>query len=177
MTLSAEFAALTADPRATVRPPPAHVPLALVRAAANAAMADPCPPGGVLVRDSLALGVPLRLFRAEDCAPGPVVIFAHGGGFVLGDLDSHDGLCRRLALASGLTIASVAYRLAPESRFPAGVDDLLTVARHLLASGHRDLAFAGDSAGGYLALAASDRAVREGLAPFHLALIYPAIDP
>lgn len=177
MTLDPPFAALAADPRATVRPPPAHVPLSAVRAAARAAMADPHPPGGVTVIEDAAGPVPLRLYRPANAAPGRVVIFAHGGGFVLGDLESHDGICRRLALATGQTIVAVAYRLAPEATFPAGVEDLLAVARHLQAAGTPHLAFAGDSAGGYLALAACDEALREGLAPRHLALIYPVVDP
>ncbi|WP_238010041.1 alpha/beta hydrolase [Dactylosporangium sp. AC04546] len=84
------------------------------------------------------------------------IVFAHGGGFVLGDLDTHDAFCRRLAAATGHTVVAVDYRRAPEHPFPAGVDDVVAVVEHELADGGR-VAVAGDSAGGFLAMQAALR--------------------
>lgn len=108
------------------------------------------------VQDLKAEGVPLRLYRP---APGslPVVLFLHGGGWVLGDLDSHDALCRHIADASGLAVLAVEYRLAPEHPFPAAVDDCGTALRWLAANAGTlgldpsRVAAMGDSAGGNLA--------------------------
>jgi acetyl esterase len=131
-------------------------------------------------------GGELRL-RFYDDAPGalrPTLVFYHGGGFVVGDLDSHDELCRRLAKASGWAVLAVDYRLAPEARYPAAFDDayaaLLWAAgpqAHALGVDAARLAVGGDSAGGNLAaavaLAARDRS---GPALRHQLLIYPVID-
>src|SRR5262245_17302927 len=64
-------------------------------------------------------GVPARLYRDGGPEPGPAVVYAHGGGWVMGDLDTHDGLCRHLAAASGWAVLSVDYRRAPEHPYPA----------------------------------------------------------
>jgi acetyl esterase len=108
------------------------------------------------VDDLDAEGVPARLYRP---APGmlPVVLFLHGGGWVLGDLGSHDALCRHIAQASGAAVLAVDYRLAPAHPFPAAVDDAAAALRWL----HREagrlqldparIALMGDSAGGNLA--------------------------
>src|SRR3954452_155309 len=69
------------------------------------------------VDDVDANGVPARFYREDD--GGPVLVYAHGGGWVMGDLDTHDGLCRHLARASGWAVLAVDYRLAPEAPFPA----------------------------------------------------------
>src|SRR5689334_19897334 len=90
-------------------------------------------------------GIPLRRYRPAE-EPRPLVVFAHGGGFVLGDLDSHDRTCRRIADACDVEVLAVDYRLAPEHPFPAAVDDVAAVLRWA-----RPAAVAGDSAGGYLA--------------------------
>src|SRR5690606_3420567 len=105
------------------------------------------------------------------------LVYFHGGGFVAGSLDSHDSILRRLALASGIAILSVAYRLAPEHPFPAPVDDGVAALRHALAGAGEPGAFGsvlagGDSAGAAIALAAA-RMV-EGLAG--LVLFYPVTD-
>ena len=102
--------------------------------------------------------LPYRSYTPVDAAPDPLpaLIYFHGGGFVIGDLDTHDGLCRLLANASGCRILSVGYRLAPEHKFPAGVEDacaalawVLTHARELGIDENR-IAVGGDSAGATL---------------------------
>ncbi|WP_134764951.1 alpha/beta hydrolase [Nocardioides sp. 1609] len=123
-------------------------------------------------------GVPCRLYVPADAAPG-VVVHAHGGGFVLNDVDVHDASCRRLANRAGTAVLSVDYRLAPEDPFPAAVEDLDAVVAwldehgdgHGLAGptyGH------GDSAGANLVLVAALRHPDRFRA---LALIYPFLDP
>jgi acetyl esterase len=100
----------------------------------------------------------LRIYRPHGRAAAPVVIFFHGGGFVLGGLDTHDALCRRLCVGAGAVTVSVDYALAPERKFPAGLDDCIAavrwVAEHAGEFGgdaHR-VALAGDSAGANLAI-------------------------
>jgi len=99
--------------------------------------------------------LPLRLYTPHaNASPRRMILFLHGGGWVVGSIASHDALCRRLALASGLRVASVDYRLAPEVRCPGPVED--AVAAFQWAARQADeVLIAGDSAGANLALAAS----------------------
>jgi acetyl esterase len=120
-------------------------------------------------------GVPVRLYAAAGAADGPVVVYFHGGGWVIGSLDTHDGVCRRLANRTGCRIASVHYRLAPEHPFPAAVDDCWTVTRWAFEQTPR-VAVAGDSAGGNLAAVIALRARDSGLALAYQALVYPVLD-
>jgi acetyl esterase len=96
-------------------------------------------------------------------ADAPLMLFFHGGGFVVSDLDSHEALCIRLADAGKVRVLAASYRLAPESRFPAQLEDALAVVRWLLEQGAgvlgpwTALGIGGDSAGGYLAAAAAAR--------------------
>jgi acetyl esterase len=116
----------------------------------------------------------------EGRAPG--LVWFHGGGFVLGSIESHDGICRALASRSGVIVVSVDYRLAPEHRFPAGVDDAIAATRWVLENGASlgidpaRVAVGGDSAGGnFAALVAL--ALRGGpRAPAFQLLVYPATD-
>jgi acetyl esterase len=127
--------------------------------------------------------IPVRIYRPSREAPLPAVAFFHGGGWVLGSIETHDGTCRALANRSGAVVVSVDYRLAPESRFPAAVDDCMAATRWVYdnaaglgVDGSR-LAVAGDSAGGNLAAVVAQLA-RDGGGPplrFQL-LIYPATD-
>lgn len=127
--------------------------------------------------------IPLRLYRPQADGTLPVVVFFHGGGWVLGSLNTHDGLCRALANAAGCAVISVDYRLAPEHKFPAATDDAYTAtawiaheAGQLRLDGTR-LAVAGDSAGGNLAAATALRARDQDGPPLRLQLLlYPATD-
>jgi acetyl esterase len=112
----------------------------------------------------------------------PVVMFFHGGGFAVGDLDTHDGTARQHAAAAGAVVVSVDYRLAPENPYPAALDDAWAatqwVAAHAseLAADPTRLAVAGDSAGGNLAAAVAQRARAEGGPKIAFQLLwYPAL--
>ncbi len=102
---------------------------------------------------------PARLYDVDDGSARPALVFFHGGGFVLGDLDTHDRLARRLCALARVRVISVDYRLAPEHRFPAARDDAVQSVRAMIAFADRfgvdpdALAVGGDSAGGNLAAA------------------------
>ena len=155
------------------------------------AVTQPEPPPIAETRDLQASGphgpIPLRLYHplpaGERRAAPPVLVYYHGGGWVIGDLDTHDTLCRELANGSGCAVVAVDYRMAPEHRFPIAVDDCIAATRWVhehaaeLGVDASRLAVGGDSAGGNLAAVvalalrdAGDVAVR-----FQL-LIYPATD-
>ncbi|MEZ5945439.1 MAG: alpha/beta hydrolase [Hyphomonas sp.] len=115
-------------------------------------------------------------------APGPGILFFHGGGFVIGDLDSHDMLCRRLAEGARCRVLSVDYRLAPEHKFPAAHDDALAVWRWVQENAAKvgmdaeRLAVSGDSAGGNLsAYLAQEMNRTGGPAPAFQLLLYPLV--
>ena len=127
--------------------------------------------------------IPARLYASDAAANQPVVVFFHGGGWVIGNIETHDYLCRLIANGARCTVLSVEYRLAPEHKFPAAADDAYAATKW--ASEHADelgidpvrIAIAGDSAGGNLAavvaLMARDRG---GPAIMQQTLIYPVID-
>ncbi|MBP1986511.1 alpha/beta hydrolase [Halolamina salifodinae] len=125
--------------------------------------------------------VAMRRYIPTTDGDVPTVVFFHGGGYVLGGLETHDALCRRLARESGCVVLSVAYRLAPEHPFPAAVEDCYAATEWAGANpeqlgGVPGLAVAGDSAGGTLAAVVSLLAAeRDGPEIAHQALIYPAI--
>jgi len=130
--------------------------------------------------------IPLRLYRPLGSAETetlPALVYYHGGGWTIGDLDTHDSLCRELANGAGCAVISIDYRMGPEHRFPAAVDDCLAATRWVHANAealHLDaarLAVGGDSAGGNLAAVISIAARESGDLPiaFQL-LIYPATD-
>jgi acetyl esterase len=127
------------------------------------------------VEDFEVDGVPVRLYAPAGAADGPIVVYFHGGGWVIGSLDTHDGVGRALANRTGCRIAAVHYRLAPEHRFPAAVDDCWNVTRWAFEQTSR-VAVAGDSAGGNLAAVVALRARDAGLALAYQALVYPVID-
>jgi acetyl esterase len=128
--------------------------------------------------------IPVRLYYPRGQSPCGAALFFHGGGWVLGNLESHDPTCRALAAGSGALIIAVDYRLAPEHKFPAAADDSYAATRwaaeNAAALGYPEgqLAVSGDSAGGNLAavvaLMARDRG---GPKIRHQVLIYPAFDP
>ena len=119
----------------------------------------------------------------EPGGPHPLIVFFHGGGFVVGDLDTHDAPCRLLCRHAGAHILAVDYRLAPEHPFPAAVEDGRAALRWAAANAAElgadpeKVAVAGDSAGGNIAAVAAWRAAREGgSAPVLQVLVYPATD-
>ncbi|MDX1432020.1 MAG: alpha/beta hydrolase [Gammaproteobacteria bacterium] len=126
----------------------------------------------------------LRLYdRAAHAGPRPVVLFVHGGGWVQGDLDTHDAPCARIAAWSDAMVLSLDYRLAPEHKFPAAVDDVAAAYRWLRRHGAAigadptRVAVAGDSAGGNLCAVLCQQCARENLAPPRFqVLVYPAMD-
>jgi acetyl esterase len=151
---------------------------------------QPNPPEVALVRQLKAAGpageIPLRLYRPLGSQAGqvlPVLVYYHGGGWTIGDLDSHDTLCRELANGSGCAVVAVDYRMGPEHRFPAAVDDAIAATRWVHANAAslqldaKRLAVGGDSAGGNLAAVVAIAARDAGDLPivFQL-LIYPATD-
>ena len=139
------------------------------------------------VTDTKIGGVPARVYRVSE-GTSPCIVYFHGGGWVIGDLETHDSLCRQLALAAGMTLIAVDYRLAPEHPFPAAIDDCYKVTAEIAANGDAlgvdgsRIAVAGDSAGGNLSacvcLMAKDKAAAGEAAPdiaFQL-LVYPVTD-
>lgn len=143
------------------------------------------PPALAAVEAPTDAPVPLRLYRPaprNDAHPAPALVYFHGGGWTIGDLDTHDTLCRSLARDSGCVVVSVDYRLAPEHRFPAALDDALSATRWVRAHAGalgldaRRLAVGGDSAGGNLAAAVALLERDAGHALAWQLLIYPATD-
>jgi len=124
-----------------------------------------------------------RLYTPYDNGHKALVIFFHGGSFVMGDLESHDALCRRLSLDTRMLYLSVGYRLAPEDPFPAGVNDACDavryVAAHLADFAPKDtpLIVMGESAGATLATVAATELRGEGIALAAQVLIYPTLGP
>jgi len=125
------------------------------------------------VEDTTIATVPVRRFVPPDARPG-VIVFAHGGGWVVGDVTTHDGVCRALAQATQREVVSVEYRLAPEHRFPAAIDDVLAVTAQLATEG--PVLVAGDSAGGHLAAVAARRCAASGIPLRGQLLVYPVTD-
>ncbi len=125
-------------------------------------------PAGVTSHDTPIAGVPCRIYPGKQ----PTVLYLHGGGFVVGGLHSHDGVCADIRGATGLTVVSADYRLSPENKHPAAFDDACLVARHLAAKG--PLILVGDSAGANLA-AATCHALRGNPQIKGQVLIYPGL--
>jgi acetyl esterase len=141
-----------------------------------------------IVRDDVASGpggaIPIRVYRPEaERRPLPLVLYVHGGCWVLGDLDSHDADCRSIANRAGCVVVSVDYRLAPEHRFPAALDDTYAVLNEVVERGSEfdadvsRLGLCGVSAGGNLAAAACLRTRDDGGPRLAAAvLVYPVLD-
>jgi acetyl esterase len=127
--------------------------------------------------------ITVRLYSPGGPGPHPVLVYYHGGGWVIGDLYTHDGLCRSITNAARCAVASVDYRLAPESKYPVPVEDSYAALRWVTANAARlgldprRVAVGGDSAGGNLATVAAILArERGGPALVHQVLIYPVTD-
>jgi acetyl esterase len=141
------------------------------------------PPGRVLASvEDKTVRVPhgeLRLRVYEGSGdPAGTLVFLHGGGWVIGSIDTYDRLCRELAYQSGARLVSVDYRRAPEHRFPAALDDAVAALRWAVETyPDSPVGVAGDSAGGNLAAVCAIRAKEDGITELALqALIYPVVD-
>jgi acetyl esterase len=154
------------------------------------AVLQPDPEPVAAVADLAAAGpagpIPLRLYRgqgATEARPQPALIYFHGGGWVIGDLESHDQVCRALANAASSIVVAVDYRLAPEHKFPAAAEDAMAALEWIASNAARlgidaaRLAIGGDSAGGNLAAVAAIDASDRGASRIRLQfLVYPAAD-
>ena len=133
-------------------------------------------PDGIHISDELVLGIiPVRRYRPAEIRTATCLLYLHGGGFVVGSLESHHAICAEIADHVGAELISVDYRLAPEHRWPAQTDDCFSVLQRLLADG-KTVVLIGDSAGGNLAAGLAIRARDEGLSGIvGQILIYPAL--
>lgn len=179
--LDPDIAAVVGQPHETPRLSVDLIPVMR----ANMALMAAAMPGTDIghVEDLDAEGVPVRLYRPASATPLPLLVFLHGGGWMFGDLETHDAMTRHLAAASGCAVLGVGYRLAPEHKFPAGLDDAMTAFEWARRSAERlgcdptRIALGGESAGGNLTAAVTLR-LRAGNKPqplFQL-LIHPATD-
>jgi len=135
------------------------------------------------VRDFKVGDLPARLYTPTDVSgPLPLLVFFHGGGFMYGDLESHDASCRVLAERAGVRVLAIDYRMGPEDPFPAAYDDALAAYEWAVANAEslgcdpERLAVGGDSAGGNLAAGVALEAARRGWPMAFQLLIYPATD-
>ena len=157
--------------------------LVFARAAMEESVEAECGPAVPLavVADLDAGGVPARLYATS--ADAPVLVYAHGGSWMAGSIETVDRMCRRIADRSGCAVLSVGYRLAPEHTFPAALEDVETVVEHVRREGAAlgvdpaRLAIGGDSAGGLLATVVARRQRDAGTPLDQQVLINPVIDP
>lgn len=163
------------------------LPTARARVAESVYVINTAPPSGVKHEDreveSAAGPIPVRVYTPEGSEGStPAVVYIHGGGWVTGSVATHDGFCRRIAHGAGFRVVSVEYRLAPEHRFPAAVDDSLAATRWVLAHAEElgvdpsRVAVAGDSAGGNLSAVVARRTRGDARRPALQVLLYPALD-
>lgn len=140
-----------------------------------AAFRKPRPPGVATEDGGLPSGARVRRYRPDGEREGAArLLYLHGGGFILGGLDSHDDVCAELAAGAGVAVTAVDYRLAPEHRYPAALDDAQAAYDTVAADG--PVVVAGDSAGGNLAAALCHRLRRLGRPqPRAQVLIYPGL--
>ena len=189
MPLDPELRAMLDAAAATAPVPMSELPVDVARAnhkAGGAAALGPDyqPIALAEVSDRVVAGsVRVRVYRPDAPGPRPAVAYAHGGGWVLGDLDTHDETCRYLSQALSAVVVAVDYRLAPEHPYPAAIDDYWAAVCWLaenaaeLGADPGALAVVGDSAGGHLAAAATLRArAAGGPAIAVAALAYPVTD-
>ncbi|MGA4545862.1 alpha/beta hydrolase [Uniformispora flossi] len=181
-----ELAAILAAAPATV--PLTHASLAATRKRVHAHMSALAPPREVysLIDRSIpgpAGPIPMRVYRPRPAPCLPILVYAHGGGWVMGDLDTHDALCREISLRADVVVAAVDYRLAPEHPYPVPLEDFYAAAQWVIGNATQlgadpgRVAVGGDSAGGNLAAAACLLARDRGEPQFAAQwLSYPALD-
>lgn len=136
-------------------------------------------PPGVSVDDFDMEGqggpLPARRYRRSDADGAAAILYLHGGGFVLGGLESHDSICAELCVGTGYDLVAVDYRLSPEHRHPATLEDALTAFDWVSAAAGRPVILVGDSAGGTLAAAICHATRGRKMRPAGQVLIYPAL--
>ena len=186
MPLDPCYAEMVADPRNVLRP----VPMASLHDFRMATGAPLLEIEGAAVAEVVDLSIPsethiisARLYRPSVDRDLPVILFFHGGGFVLCSVATHDAMCRDLCLRSGAAVVSVDYRRAPETVFPGPLEDchgaLAWVAANAATLGldPSRIAVCGDSAGGNLTIATALLARERGPRLCYMGIIYPMIDP
>jgi acetyl esterase len=191
MTLDPEVVALLDLIRAAGRPALDSLPPVQAREAYQAGrkVLQPEPAHVASTEDLTIPGaagpIPARMYRGIGTGAAdklPCVVFYHGGGWVIGDIESHDVVCRRLANDANCAVLSVDYRLAPEHKFPAAYDDCVAAMHYAVEQSEQlgidpaKIAVGGDSAGGNLAAAAALAARDAGIKLSMQVLIYPATD-
>ena len=132
-------------------------------------------PDAVTAMDAVVEGVPVRRYRMAGSGRSGRVVYFHGGGFVVGGLESHDDVCAELCAGTGLPVTAVDYPLAPEQVFPADYEACLAVTRAVLAEGDGPVLLVGDSAGGSLCASVSAALRGEARRPAGQVLIYPGL--
>jgi acetyl esterase len=186
MPLAPEIVALIASRPASLPPREVDAPTLRESVAAKyrGAPRYPAPVASVQDRSipTAAVDIPVRLYAPTTPGPWPLIVYYHGGGYVLGDLDISDGICRALAAGVGALVVSVDYRLAPEHPYPAPNDDAWAALQWAAANAAElgadpaRIAVAGDSAGANLAASATLRARDAGLRLTAQLLLYPSPD-
>lgn len=185
--LDPAFAALLSDPRVALKRPPPGISIDEVRVAANRFLAKAPRPQIHSAVDysvgTLAEPLTVRLYRPSSQPGLPIILFVHGGGFILGNLETHDAMAREFANRANAVIVAVDYRLAPEYPYPAALDDCMLALEWVIAEAAAlnvdptRISLAGDSAGGQLAVATALRCPGSGTRLRHVALLYPLLDP
>jgi len=168
--------------------PPIHqLPVEQARVAYRAGVGASAYPNAPLPRvedfqiPGPAGAIPARLWSASHDPDLPVLLYLHGGGFVIGCIDTCESMCRQIALQSGAAVVAVDYRLAPEHKYPAGLQDCWAAFTWLVEHGHslgldgRRIAIGGDSAGGTLAASVALMARDAGIPLALQALVYPSV--
>ncbi|TJU99485.1 MAG: alpha/beta hydrolase [Mesorhizobium sp.] len=142
------------------------------------ALRQPYPPGVIAKDGVIAAGgrdIAVRRYRLAGSAPRATVLYYHGGGFILGGLDSHDDICAEICAGTGFAVLSVVYRLAPEHVHPAAFDDALAAFEWAAATSSEPLVLCGESAGGNLAAAVAQATRGHPRAAIGQVLIYPGL--
>lgn len=133
-------------------------------------------PQGLTIQDRTLKHISYRTYRPEHAHPDKIMLYFHGGGFVLGNLESHDSICADISHLSGLTLIAVDYRLAPEFQHPVPLSDCLSVTEYIHTQyPDAQLYLAGDSAGAWLAAMVSDRLNTDSQTISGQVLIYPTL--